>query len=59
MPRGLEDGGTRDATRQFLAAEQITMDLKQWVASARATRGYMSPEQTEMTGQDIDTRTDV
>ncbi len=43
----------------FRAAEHITMDLKQWIASAPATRDYMSPEQTEMTGRDIDTRTDV
>ncbi len=48
-----------EQSRQFRAAEQITMDLKQWIASAPATRSYMSPERTEMPGQDIDTRTDV
>jgi len=49
------DFGVAKATSQKLTERTVYTELGQWVG----TPEYMSPEQAEMTGLDIDTRTDV
>jgi non-specific serine/threonine protein kinase/serine/threonine-protein kinase len=49
------DFGVAKATSQRLTERTVITELGQWIG----TPEYMSPEQAEMTGLDIDTRTDV
>jgi non-specific serine/threonine protein kinase/serine/threonine-protein kinase len=49
------DFGVAKATAQRLTEQTVFTRLGQWIG----TPEYMSPEQAEMTGLDIDTRTDV
>ena len=49
------DFGIAKATSQRLTERTVFTELGQWIG----TPEYMSPEQAEMTGLDIDTRTDV
>ncbi len=49
------DFGVAKATSQRLTERTVFTELGQWIG----TPEYMSPEQAEMTGLDIDTRTDV
>jgi serine/threonine protein kinase len=49
------DFGVAKATSQRLTEKTLYTQLGQWVG----TPVYMSPEQAEMTGIDVDTRTDV
>ena len=49
------DFGIAKATSQRLTERTLFTELGQWIG----TPEYMSPEQAEMTGLDIDTRTDV
>ncbi len=49
------DFGVAKATSQRLTERTLFTELGQWIG----TPEYMSPEQAEMTGLDIDTRTDV
>jgi non-specific serine/threonine protein kinase/serine/threonine-protein kinase len=49
------DFGVAKATAQRLTEKTLHTELGQLIG----TPAYMSPEQAEMTGQDIDTRTDV
>jgi serine/threonine protein kinase len=49
------DFGIAKATSQRLTERAVFTELGQWIG----TPEYMSPEQAEMTGLDIDTRTDV
>jgi eukaryotic-like serine/threonine-protein kinase len=49
------DFGVAKATEQRLTERTILTELGQWIG----TPEYMSPEQAEMTGLDIDTRSDV
>ena len=49
------DFGVAKATSQRLTERTIFTELGQWIG----TPEYMSPEQAEMSGLDIDTRTDV
>jgi serine/threonine protein kinase len=49
------DFGVAKATSQRLTERTIFTEFGQWIG----TPEYMSPEQAEMTGLDIDTRTDV
>ena len=54
MPK-IIDFGVAKATSQRLTERTVFTELGQWIG----TPEYMSPEQAEMTGLDIDTRTDV
>ena len=49
------DFGVAKATSQRLTERTVFTELGQWIG----TPEYMSPEQAELTGLDIDTRTDV
>jgi non-specific serine/threonine protein kinase/serine/threonine-protein kinase len=49
------DFGVAKATSQRLTERTVFTELGQWIG----TPEYMSPEQAEMTGLDVDTRTDV
>ncbi len=49
------DFGVAKATSQRLTERTLFTELGQWIG----TPEYMSPEQAEMTGLDVDTRTDV
>jgi tetratricopeptide (TPR) repeat protein len=49
------DFGIAKATSQRLTERTVFTELGQWIG----TPEYMSPEQAELTGLDIDTRTDV
>jgi serine/threonine protein kinase/tetratricopeptide (TPR) repeat protein len=49
------DFGVAKATSQRLTEKTVYTELGQWIG----TPDYMSPEQAEMSGLDIDTRTDV
>jgi serine/threonine protein kinase/tetratricopeptide (TPR) repeat protein len=49
------DFGVAKATSQRLTERTVFTEFGQWIG----TPEYMSPEQAEMTGLDIDTRTDV
>ena len=49
------DFGVAKATAQRLTERTLYTELGQWIG----TPEYMSPEQAEMTGLDVDTRTDV
>jgi len=49
------DFGVAKATAQRLTERTVFTELGQWIG----TPEYMSPEQAEMSGLDIDTRTDV
>ena len=49
------DFGVAKATAHRLTERTVYTELGQWIG----TPGYMSPEQAEMTGLDVDTRTDV
>jgi serine/threonine protein kinase/tetratricopeptide (TPR) repeat protein len=49
------DFGVAKATAQRLTERTVFTELGQWIG----TPDYMSPEQAEMSGLDIDTRTDV
>jgi serine/threonine protein kinase len=49
------DFGVAKATSQRLTEQTVFTELGQWIG----TPEYMSPEQAEMSGLDIDTRTDV
>jgi tetratricopeptide (TPR) repeat protein len=49
------DFGVAKATSQRLTEQTVFTELGRWIG----TPEYMSPEQAEMTGLDIDTRTDV
>jgi serine/threonine protein kinase/tetratricopeptide (TPR) repeat protein len=49
------DFGVAKATSQRLTEKTVFTEFGQWIG----TPEYMSPEQAEMTGLDIDTRTDV
>jgi len=49
------DFGIAKATSQRLTERTVFTELGQWIG----TPEYMSPEQAEMTGLDIDTRTDI
>jgi len=49
------DFGVAKATSRHLTEKTLYTELGQWIG----TPEYMSPEQAEMTGLDIDTRTDV
>jgi serine/threonine protein kinase/tetratricopeptide (TPR) repeat protein len=49
------DFGVAKATSQRLTERTLFTELGQWIG----TPEYMSPEQAELTGLDIDTRTDV
>jgi non-specific serine/threonine protein kinase/serine/threonine-protein kinase len=49
------DFGVAKATAQRLTEQTVFTKLGQWIG----TPEYMSPEQAEMTGVDVDTRTDV
>jgi serine/threonine protein kinase/tetratricopeptide (TPR) repeat protein len=49
------DFGVAKATAQRLTEQTVFTRLGQWIG----TPEYMSPEQAEMTGVDVDTRTDV
>ena len=49
------DFGVAKATSQRLTERSVFTELGQWIG----TPEYMSPEQAEMTGLDVDTRTDV
>ena len=49
------DFGIAKATAQRLTERTVFTELGQWIG----TPAYMSPEQAEMSGLDVDTRTDV
>ena len=49
------DFGVAKATSQRLTERTLFTELGQWIG----TPEYMSPEQAELTGLDVDTRTDV